>query len=171
MKIGIGLPNQIRDVNPAIIPQWAVRAEDAGFSTLATVGRTAYPGVMDTVALAGAAAVTRSIALSSNVMLTTVSAWGATGQGACRHRRDVRRPPHPRGGDWRRPPRRFRGGRTPAARTWQTDRPRSRGVQKRMGRGARRWRHQPGGACGHAPDPAALRRHGRGVIPAHGEMG
>ena len=72
MKIGIGLPNQIRDVNPAIIPQWAVRAEDAGFSTLATVGRTAYPGVMDTVALAGAAAVTRSIALSSNVMLTTV---------------------------------------------------------------------------------------------------
>jgi alkanesulfonate monooxygenase SsuD/methylene tetrahydromethanopterin reductase-like flavin-dependent oxidoreductase (luciferase family) len=72
MKIGIGLPNQIRDVNPAIIPQWAVRAEEAGFSTLATVGRTAYPGVMDTVALAGAAAVTRSIALSSNVMLTTV---------------------------------------------------------------------------------------------------
>ena len=76
MKIGIGLPNQVRDVDPTLIPQWAVRAEQAGFSTLATVGRAAYPGVLDTVALAGAAAATRSIALSTNVMLTTV--WPAT---------------------------------------------------------------------------------------------
>jgi alkanesulfonate monooxygenase SsuD/methylene tetrahydromethanopterin reductase-like flavin-dependent oxidoreductase (luciferase family) len=75
MKIGIGLPTQIRDMDPAIIPRWASRAEEAGFSTLATVGRIAYPGVMDTVALAGAAAATTSIALSSNVMLTTV--WPA----------------------------------------------------------------------------------------------
>jgi alkanesulfonate monooxygenase SsuD/methylene tetrahydromethanopterin reductase-like flavin-dependent oxidoreductase (luciferase family) len=72
MKIGIGLPTQIRDMDPAIIPRWAARAEEAGFSTLATVGRIAYPGVMDTVALAGAAAATSSIALSSNIMLTTV---------------------------------------------------------------------------------------------------
>jgi alkanesulfonate monooxygenase SsuD/methylene tetrahydromethanopterin reductase-like flavin-dependent oxidoreductase (luciferase family) len=72
MKIGIGLPTQIRDVNPAIIPEWASRAEHAGFSTLATVGRTAYPGVMDTVALAGAAAATSRIGLSTTVMLTTV---------------------------------------------------------------------------------------------------
>ena len=59
MKIGIGLPTQIRDMDAAVIPQWASRAEDAGFSTLATVGRIAYPGVMDTVALAGAAAARR----------------------------------------------------------------------------------------------------------------
>jgi len=72
MKIGIGLPTQIRDVNPAIIPEWASRAENAGFCTLATVGRTAYPGVMDTVALAGAAAATSTIGLSSTVMLATV---------------------------------------------------------------------------------------------------
>jgi alkanesulfonate monooxygenase SsuD/methylene tetrahydromethanopterin reductase-like flavin-dependent oxidoreductase (luciferase family) len=75
MKIGIGLPNQIRNIDPALIPQWASQAEDAGFSTLATIGRTAYPGVMDTVALAGAAAATSSIGLSSNVMITTV--WPA----------------------------------------------------------------------------------------------
>jgi alkanesulfonate monooxygenase SsuD/methylene tetrahydromethanopterin reductase-like flavin-dependent oxidoreductase (luciferase family) len=75
MKIGIGLPNQIRNIDPALIPQWASQAEDAGFSTLATIGRTAYPGVMDTVALAGAAAATTSIGLSSNVMITTV--WPA----------------------------------------------------------------------------------------------
>ena len=59
-------------MDAAIIPQWASRAEDAGFSSLATVGRIAYPGVMDTVALAGAAAATRRIGLSSNIMLTTV---------------------------------------------------------------------------------------------------
>jgi hypothetical protein len=32
MKIGIGLPNQVRDVNARIIPEWARRAEQAGFS-------------------------------------------------------------------------------------------------------------------------------------------
>jgi alkanesulfonate monooxygenase SsuD/methylene tetrahydromethanopterin reductase-like flavin-dependent oxidoreductase (luciferase family) len=72
MKIGIGLPNQIRDVKPGLIPRWASRAEHAGFSTLATIGRTAYPGVMDTVALAGAATVTGTIGLTSTVMLATV---------------------------------------------------------------------------------------------------
>lgn len=72
MKIGIGLPNQIRDVNPALIPQWASRAEHAGFCSLATIGRTAYPGAMDTVALAAAAAVTSKIGLTSTVILATV---------------------------------------------------------------------------------------------------
>jgi hypothetical protein len=55
MKIGIGLPNQVRDVRPTVIPEWASQAEKAGFSTLGTVGRFAYPGVMNTVALAAAA--------------------------------------------------------------------------------------------------------------------
>ena len=75
MKIGIGIPTQVRDMDAAVIPRWAARAEEAGFSTLATIGRIAYPGVMDTVALAGAAAATQRIGLSSNVMLSTV--WPA----------------------------------------------------------------------------------------------
>ena len=75
MKIGIGLPNQVRDVRPTVIPAWAARAEQAGFSTLGTVGRIAYPGVMDTVTLAVAAGATSSIGLISNVMLATV--WPA----------------------------------------------------------------------------------------------
>jgi alkanesulfonate monooxygenase SsuD/methylene tetrahydromethanopterin reductase-like flavin-dependent oxidoreductase (luciferase family) len=75
MKIGIGLPNQIRDMDAAVIPRWAERAETAGFSTLATLGRIAYPGVMDTVALTGAAAATQTIGLSSNITLSTV--WPA----------------------------------------------------------------------------------------------
>ena len=72
MKIGIGLPNQVRGTRPTTISAWASQAELAGFSTLGTVGRIAYPGVMDTVALAAAAAVTTSIGLFSNVMLGPV---------------------------------------------------------------------------------------------------
>jgi alkanesulfonate monooxygenase SsuD/methylene tetrahydromethanopterin reductase-like flavin-dependent oxidoreductase (luciferase family) len=75
MKIGIGIPNQVRDVRAAVIPEWASQAEKAGFSTLGTVGRVAYPGVMDTVALAAAAGATSTIGLLSNVLLATV--WPA----------------------------------------------------------------------------------------------
>jgi alkanesulfonate monooxygenase SsuD/methylene tetrahydromethanopterin reductase-like flavin-dependent oxidoreductase (luciferase family) len=72
MKVGIGLPNQVRGVRPTVIPRWASLAERAGFSTLATTGRIAYPGVMDTVALAAAAASTTSIRLFSNIMIGPV---------------------------------------------------------------------------------------------------
>jgi hypothetical protein len=74
VKIGIGIPNQIRDVNARVLPDWAVRAEDAGFFTLGTVGRIAFPGVMDTVALAAAAGASR-IGLFTNVLLGPV--WGS----------------------------------------------------------------------------------------------
>jgi len=75
MKIGIGLPNQVRDVRSVIIPEWAAEAERAGFSTVGTIGRVAYPGVMDTVALAAAAGATSSIGLLSDVLLAPV--WPA----------------------------------------------------------------------------------------------
>ncbi|GLY05401.1 MULTISPECIES: LLM class flavin-dependent oxidoreductase [Actinoplanes] len=75
MKIGIGIPNQIANVDPAIIPEWARRAEAAGFSSLGTVGRIAFPGVMDTVALAAAAGATSTIGLFTNVLLGPV--WPA----------------------------------------------------------------------------------------------
>jgi alkanesulfonate monooxygenase SsuD/methylene tetrahydromethanopterin reductase-like flavin-dependent oxidoreductase (luciferase family) len=76
MKIGIGIPNQVRDVRATVIPQWAAEAERAGFSTLGTIGRIAYPGIMDTVTLAAAAGATTSIGLLSNVLLGPV--WPAT---------------------------------------------------------------------------------------------
>jgi alkanesulfonate monooxygenase SsuD/methylene tetrahydromethanopterin reductase-like flavin-dependent oxidoreductase (luciferase family) len=75
VKIGIGLPNQVRNVRASVIPTWAAQAEQAGFSTLGTVGRIAYPGVMDTVALAAAAGATSSIGLMSSVVLGPV--WPA----------------------------------------------------------------------------------------------
>jgi alkanesulfonate monooxygenase SsuD/methylene tetrahydromethanopterin reductase-like flavin-dependent oxidoreductase (luciferase family) len=69
MRIGTGLPNQIRDLRPDVLPAWAASAEQEGFELLTTVGRYAYPGVSDTVALAAAAAVTSRIELVSGVML------------------------------------------------------------------------------------------------------
>ncbi|HEX3592371.1 MAG TPA: LLM class flavin-dependent oxidoreductase [Pseudonocardiaceae bacterium] len=76
MKIGIGIPNQVRDVRASVIPAWAAQAEAAGFDTLSTVGRIAYPGVDDTVALAAAAGATSTIGLLSGVLLATV--WPPT---------------------------------------------------------------------------------------------
>ena len=72
MKIGFGLPNQVRNVRPETIPQFASAAEEAGFSTLGTVGRYAYPGVSDTITLAAAAGATKTIGLFSHVMLAPV---------------------------------------------------------------------------------------------------
>jgi alkanesulfonate monooxygenase SsuD/methylene tetrahydromethanopterin reductase-like flavin-dependent oxidoreductase (luciferase family) len=72
VKIGIGLPNQVRNLDPAIIPQWAARSEEAGFSTLGSCGRYAYPSVSDTVALASAAGATSRIGLLSHVLLAPI---------------------------------------------------------------------------------------------------
>ena len=76
MKFGMGLPNQVRDIDPKLIPGWAARAERAGFSSLGTVGRYAYPGLADTVALAAAAAVTDRIELISNILIAP--SWPAS---------------------------------------------------------------------------------------------
>jgi alkanesulfonate monooxygenase SsuD/methylene tetrahydromethanopterin reductase-like flavin-dependent oxidoreductase (luciferase family) len=75
VHIGIGLPNQVRNVAASVIPRWAADAERAGFATLATIGRYAYPGVMDTVALAAAAGATTKINLLTAVLLAP--AWPA----------------------------------------------------------------------------------------------
>jgi alkanesulfonate monooxygenase SsuD/methylene tetrahydromethanopterin reductase-like flavin-dependent oxidoreductase (luciferase family) len=71
MDVGVGLPNQIRDIDARSLPDWARRGEDLGFSTLGTIGRIAYPGVMDTVALAAAAAVTERVRLLTGILLAT----------------------------------------------------------------------------------------------------
>ena len=51
------------------VPRWAAQAERAGFSTLATIGRHAYPGMSDIVALAAAAGATSGIGLMSELLL------------------------------------------------------------------------------------------------------
>ncbi|MCF3964804.1 LLM class flavin-dependent oxidoreductase [Streptomyces fuscigenes] len=76
MKIGIGLPNHVRGARAEILPEWARRAEQAGFSSLGTIGRIAYPGVMDTVALAAAAGATSRIGLVTSILVAPT--WPAT---------------------------------------------------------------------------------------------
>lgn len=69
MKIGIGLPNPIRGVPGRLLVDWARRAEERGFSTLATIDRIAFPSYESLIALSAAAAVTERIGLLTNILL------------------------------------------------------------------------------------------------------
>lgn len=69
MDIAIGMPNVIHDVDGPTFPSWARRAEERGFSSVATIGRLVWPGYDELVALTAAAAVTERIGLLTNVLL------------------------------------------------------------------------------------------------------
>jgi len=69
MDIGIGLPNAVRGVDRAGIVDWARRAEAAGFSSLGTIDRVAYPSAESLTALAAAAAVTERIGLLTDILI------------------------------------------------------------------------------------------------------
>jgi alkanesulfonate monooxygenase SsuD/methylene tetrahydromethanopterin reductase-like flavin-dependent oxidoreductase (luciferase family) len=69
MQIGIGLPNPIPETPGETLIEWARRAEEAGFSSLATIDRIVYPSYESLIALAAAAAVTERIGLVTNVLL------------------------------------------------------------------------------------------------------
>ena len=69
MKVGIGLPNPVPGTPGETLVEWARRAEAAGFSSLATIDRIAYPSFESLVSLAAAAAVTERVGLVTNVLL------------------------------------------------------------------------------------------------------
>ena len=69
MKIGIGLPNPVPGVEGRTLVAWARRADQRGFSSLATIDRVAYPSYESLISLAAAAAVTERIGLLTNVLL------------------------------------------------------------------------------------------------------
>jgi len=69
MDIGIGLPNTVPGTEGSALIDWARQAEDAGFSTLGTIGRLVYPTYDELIALTAAAAVTSRIRLTTSVML------------------------------------------------------------------------------------------------------
>jgi alkanesulfonate monooxygenase SsuD/methylene tetrahydromethanopterin reductase-like flavin-dependent oxidoreductase (luciferase family) len=69
MDIGIGLPNAVRGVERDGIVEWAARAERAGFSSLGTIDRVAYPSFEPLIALAAAAAVTGRIRLATDILI------------------------------------------------------------------------------------------------------
>jgi alkanesulfonate monooxygenase SsuD/methylene tetrahydromethanopterin reductase-like flavin-dependent oxidoreductase (luciferase family) len=69
VDIGIGLPNTVPDTEGRTLIDWARHAEEAGFSTLGTIGRLVYPNYEELVALSAAAAVTSQIRLTTGVLL------------------------------------------------------------------------------------------------------
>src|SRR4051812_44157410 len=69
MDVGIGLPNAVRGVDRSGIVDWARRAEEAGFSSLGTIDRIAYPNFESLISLAAAAAVTEKIRLVTDILI------------------------------------------------------------------------------------------------------
>jgi alkanesulfonate monooxygenase SsuD/methylene tetrahydromethanopterin reductase-like flavin-dependent oxidoreductase (luciferase family) len=69
MDIGIGIPNSVRGTTGPQLLEWARRAEAAGFSTLGTIGRVAYPSYEELTVLAAAGTVTERIGLMSNILV------------------------------------------------------------------------------------------------------
>lgn len=72
MRIGIGLPNPVLDVPGRLVVAWARRAEERGFSSLATIDRIAYPSYDSLTVLTAAAAATERIGLLTNILLEPV---------------------------------------------------------------------------------------------------
>ena len=69
MEIGIGLPNAVPGTTGDQLTEWARRADDAGFSTLGTIDRIAYPNLEPLVALGAASAVTERIRLTTSILI------------------------------------------------------------------------------------------------------
>lgn len=72
MEIAIGLPNAVPGTTGDQLTEWARRAEKAGFSSLGTIDRIAYPNLEPLMSLAAAAAVTERIRLATTIMIVPV---------------------------------------------------------------------------------------------------
>ena len=71
MDIGIGLPNTLDHPGP-LLTGWAQRAEQRGFTSLATIDRIFYPSYDTMTSLSTAAGATSRIGLLSGVLLAPV---------------------------------------------------------------------------------------------------
>jgi len=69
MEIGIGIPNSVVGTTGAQLLGWARRADQAGFSSLATIGAVAFPSYEELTVFAAAGAVTERIRFLSNVLI------------------------------------------------------------------------------------------------------
>ena len=69
MQIGIGLPNTIPSPPGTLLVDWARRAEERGFTGLATIDRIVYPGYDSLTTLAAVAGATTRIGLLTNILL------------------------------------------------------------------------------------------------------
>jgi alkanesulfonate monooxygenase SsuD/methylene tetrahydromethanopterin reductase-like flavin-dependent oxidoreductase (luciferase family) len=65
VDVGIGLPNTVSGTQGRTLVDWARSAEEAGFSTLGTIGRLVHANYEELIALSAAAAVTSRIRLTT----------------------------------------------------------------------------------------------------------
>jgi len=71
-KVGIGLPAVFPGTSGRLTGDWARRAEERGFASLATIDRVVYGNLEPLSVLAAAAAVTERITLFTNILLAPV---------------------------------------------------------------------------------------------------
>jgi len=76
MKIGIGLPATIPGASPALILDWARKADAGPFSSLGIVDRLVYTNYEPLITLAAAAAVTQRIGLMTTILLAPLRNTG-----------------------------------------------------------------------------------------------
>jgi alkanesulfonate monooxygenase SsuD/methylene tetrahydromethanopterin reductase-like flavin-dependent oxidoreductase (luciferase family) len=74
MDIAIGLPNTVPGTPGTRLLEWARRAEERGFTALATIDRLVYPSYDSLTALAAVAGATSRIGLVTNVLLAPLHA-------------------------------------------------------------------------------------------------
>jgi alkanesulfonate monooxygenase SsuD/methylene tetrahydromethanopterin reductase-like flavin-dependent oxidoreductase (luciferase family) len=69
MDVAIGLPNSVPGTTGEQLNEWARRADSAGFSSLGTIDRIAYPNLDPLLALTAAASVTDRIGLLTSILI------------------------------------------------------------------------------------------------------
>src|SRR4051812_34314797 len=69
MDIGIGIPNSVRGATGPQLLDWARRADAAGFSSLGSIGRVAYPTYEELTVFAAAGAGTGRIRFVTDILL------------------------------------------------------------------------------------------------------
>jgi alkanesulfonate monooxygenase SsuD/methylene tetrahydromethanopterin reductase-like flavin-dependent oxidoreductase (luciferase family) len=68
MRIGIGLPAAVPEVDATTIGTWAAQAEGAGFASVGVIHRLIYDNLEPLTALAAAAARTERVELLTTVL-------------------------------------------------------------------------------------------------------
>lgn len=69
MQIGIGIPNSVLGATGSGLLDWARRADQAGFSSLGSIGAVSYPTYEELTLFAAAGAVTERIRFFTNVLI------------------------------------------------------------------------------------------------------
>jgi alkanesulfonate monooxygenase SsuD/methylene tetrahydromethanopterin reductase-like flavin-dependent oxidoreductase (luciferase family) len=74
MRVGIGLPSGIPGARGSLLLQWAARADDSPFSSVAVIDRVVYDNFEPFAALSAAAALTRRVRLATTIVVAPLRA-------------------------------------------------------------------------------------------------